>query len=212
MQLQYLVPMSLPKVLVSFCVFNPLSRLEIENEIMSTPLNKTHGSYSFSSRTLRSAKYVYSTTKGWKPYLQEKITLKREHDNVHDRFAVSGLAALRGRLAPVVVGHIPRELSRYVLYALEKGAKFTGEVLTAKAKRSPLIQGGLEIPIKVNVQWTDSRNLAVLKQRTEVSYPIGTDYTDDSKSILAEIQDEADVEIENCSSDSENEESLVEFQ
>ena len=109
--------------------------------------------------------HVYSTTKGWKPYLQEKITLKREHDNVHDRFAVSGLTTLRGRLAPVVVGHIPRELSRYVWYAQEKGAKFTGEVLTAKAKRSPLIQGGLEIPIKVNVQWTDSRNLAVLKQR-----------------------------------------------
>ena len=156
---------------------------------------------------------VYSTTKGWKPYLQEKITFKREHDNVHDRFAVSGLATLRGRLAPVVVGHIPRELSRYVWYALEKGAKFNGEVLTAKVKRSPLIQGGLEIPIKVNVQWTDSRNLAVLKQRTEkVSYPIETDYTDDSKSILAEIQDEADVEIENCSSDSENEENSVEFQ
>ena len=32
------------------------------------------------------------------------------------------------------------------------------------------------------------------------------------KSILAEIQDEADVEIENCYSDSENEESSVEFQ
>ena len=64
--------------------------------------------------------HVYSTTKGWKPYLQEKITLKREHDNVHDRFAVSGLTTLRGRLAPVVVGHIPRELSRYVWYALEK--------------------------------------------------------------------------------------------
>ena len=60
----------------------------------------------------------------------------------------------------------------------------------------------------MNVQWTDSRNLAVLKQKTEkVSYPIETDNTDDSKSILAEIQDEADVEIENYSSDSENEES-----
>lgn len=80
--------------------------------------------------------HVYSTTKGWKPYLQEKITFKREHDNVHDRFAVSGLATLRGRLAPVVVGHIPRELSRYVWYALEKGAKFTGEVLiNSKGKK-----------------------------------------------------------------------------
>ena len=48
---------------------------------------------------------------------------------------------------------------------------------TSPLRRSPLIQ---EIPIKVNVQWTDSRNLAVLKQRTEkVSYPIETDYTDD---------------------------------
>ena len=65
----------------------------------------------------------------------------------------------------------------------------------------------------MNVQWTDLRNPAILKQRTEkVSYPIETDYTDDSKSILAEIQDEADVEFENCSSDSDNEESSVEFQ
>ena len=155
--------------------------------------------------------HVYSTTKGWKPYLQQKITFKREHNNVHDRFAVSGLTTLRGTLAPVVVGHIPRELSRYVWYALQKGAKFTGEVIAVKAKRSPLIQGGLEIPIKVVVQWSDSRNLSLLKQRTEqVSYPIETDYTDDSKSILAEIQ-EADVE-NYISSDSENEDNSVELQ
>ena len=65
----------------------------------------------------------------------------------------------------------------------------------------------------MNVQWTDSRNPAILKKRTEsVSYPTETDYTDDSKSILAEIQDEEDVKIENCSSDSDNEESSVEFQ
>ena len=69
------------------------------------------------------------------------------------------------------------------------------------------------MPVKVNVQRTDSRNPAILKQKTEkVSYPIETDYTDDSKPILAEIQDEADVKIENYSSDSDNEESSVEFQ
>ena len=55
---------------------------------------------------------------------------------------MSGLATLRGTLAPVVVGHIPKELSRYVWYAFEQGAKFTG-VISDKPKRSPLIiQGG----------------------------------------------------------------------
>ena len=40
--------------------FNPVSPLEIENEIMNTPLNKAHGLYSFTSRTLRSAKHIIS--------------------------------------------------------------------------------------------------------------------------------------------------------
>ena len=40
--------------------FNRVSPLEIENEIMSTPLNKAHGLYSFPSRILRSAKYIIS--------------------------------------------------------------------------------------------------------------------------------------------------------
>ena len=146
--------------------------------------------------------HVYSTTKGWKPYLQEKITFKREHDNVHDRFAVSGLATLHGRLAPVVVNSLSKGIKPLCVVFSRKRPKVYRRSTNTEAKRSPLIQGGLEIPIKVNVQWTDSRNLAVLKQRTEkVSYLIETDYTDDSKSILAEIQDEADVEIQNCSSE-----------
>ena len=33
---------------------------------------------------------------------------------------------------------------------LEQGAKFTGRVISVKLKRSPLIQGGLEIPMVVS--------------------------------------------------------------
>ena len=62
-----------------------------------------------------------------------------------------------------------------------------------KAKRSPLVQLGLEIPMTVVVQWSDSRSLAILKERTEqVSYSIEKDYVDTSKSILAEIQEADD--------------------
>lgn len=149
--------------------------------------------------------HLYSTTKGWKPYLNQKITFKREHNNIHDRFAVSGLVTLQGTLAPVVVGHLPRELSRHVWYALEKGARFTGEVISVKVKRSPLVQGGLEVPVTVFVQWRDARSLAILKERTEeVSYSIENDYVDDSKSILAEIQ-EADKYSFDSDSDQEAE-------
>ena len=45
-------------------IFNPVSPLEIENEIMKTPLNKAHALYSFSSRIFRSAKHIISQPVG----------------------------------------------------------------------------------------------------------------------------------------------------
>ena len=66
-------------------------------------------------------------------------------------------------------------------------AKFTGRVISVKPKRSPLIQGDLEIPMVVSVNWSNARSLAILKERTEeVSYSVEKDYVDDSKSILAD--------------------------
>ena len=57
----------------------------------------------------------------------------------------------------------------------------------------------------MSVQWSDASSLAILKERTEeVSYSIEKDYVDDSKSILAEIQ-EADVYVSDSDSDSDEE-------
>ena len=121
---------------------------------------------------------------------------------------MSGLVTLRGTLAPVVVGHVPKELSRYVWYALEQGAEFTGRVISVKPKRSPLIQGDLEIPMVVSVHWSNARSLAILKEGTgEVSYVVEKDYVDDFKSILAEIKGE-DIDI---TSDSDNDEDELEI-
>ena len=66
----------------------------------------------------------------------------------HDRFAISGSAKIPGKIGCVVVGHIPRELSRYVWCALDSGAIISGKVISDKYKPSPLFQGGLEIPRK----------------------------------------------------------------
>ena len=50
-----------------------------------------------------------------------------------------------------VVGHMPREISRYTWFVIEGGAHITTQVVSTNAKRSPLTQGGLEIEIKVTV-------------------------------------------------------------
>ena len=51
--------------------------------------------------------------KNWKPHMDQHITFKREQNNNFDQYAVAGFAKLPGTLAPSIVGHIPRELSRF---------------------------------------------------------------------------------------------------
>lgn len=132
--------------------------------------------------------HVYSNTVNWKPHIGQKVSFKREHNNTYDRFAVAGTTLLEGRIGAVTVGHIPRELSRYTWYAIQEGATFEATVHDTKAKPSPLIQGGLEIQIKVKVVWSQEEKLSILKAKVEdVNYPMTGEYNDDSKNILNEI-------------------------
>ena len=50
-----------------------------------------------------------------------------------------------------IVGHIPLEISRSTKYLFDRGAFFTVELTSTNYRRSPLIQGSLEIPAKVTV-------------------------------------------------------------
>ena len=65
-----------------------------------------------------------------------------------------------------------------------------GEVKSIKYKPSPLVQGGLEIPMEVTVQWEDEQAMEILRRKTEeVNYPLGEmdQYEDKSKDILNPI-------------------------
>ena len=68
--------------------------------------------------------HVYSNTGNWRPYVGQKIPFEREHSNPHDRFVVAGNIMFEGKIAPVTVGHVPRELVRNVWYAIMEGEKF----------------------------------------------------------------------------------------
>ena len=85
----------------------------------------------------------------------------------------------------VELGHIQRKLSRYNWCAIQ-GAKFEAAVHGVKAE--PLLQGGLEIPMKVTVKWSQKIYIPVLIAKVEeVNYQITGEYIDYSKAIFNEI-------------------------
>ena len=64
-----------------------------------------------------------------------------------------------------------------------------GEVKSIRYKPSPLIQGGLVIPIEVTTKWEDKKAMDILHKKVEVCYPLGDNdrYIDASKDILKSI-------------------------
>ena len=133
----------------------------------------------------------------WKPLIGQGITFARKEKNPYGRFAMFGSAKIPGKIGRVVVGHISRELSRYIRYALVSGAIISGKVISDKYKPSPLFQGGLEIPIKVFVGWSNEKSMAILKEKVKsINYPCNMDYVDNSKKILKDLLGESMAEDE----------------
>ena len=98
--------------------------------------------------------HIYSNI--WKPKLNEKINITHERGNMYDPNAMAGKIMLPGTLVASIVGNIPKEISRYTRYIVEHGASVDAFVLATLHWPSPLIQGGLEIPIKLVVKLTDN--------------------------------------------------------
>ena len=117
-------------------------------------------------------------------------------------------------LAASIVGHMPRELSRFIWYVIERGARITATLVFTQAKDSPLVQGGLEIPVIVKVEWENEINLQRLKKKVaSLSYSLEEDYVAESKDILEEILKENDCDLFTSNDDDvvETEESTEEL-
>jgi len=61
-----------------------------------------------------------------------------------------------------IVGHLPREISRITKFFLDRNAVVTTELTSSHYRRSPLVQGGLEIRSKVTVKVDSSFNTKVV--------------------------------------------------
>ena len=109
---------------------------------------------------------------------------------MYDPNAMAGKIMLPGTLVASIVGHIPKEISRYTRYIVEHGASLDAFVLAAHHRLSPLVQRGLEIPIKLVVKLTDnevnSAKLQKYRKFVDENYrePVDGKFADDTERIL----------------------------
>ena len=67
-----------------------------------------------------------------------------------------------------VIGHVAREISRFLNFFLKRGGTVTGKVNDRVRKRSPIEQGGLEIHVTVTASHHDEKIIAKLKSLLSV--------------------------------------------
>ena len=78
----------------------------------------------------------------WEPKDSEVLACSHEENNLHDPFAIKTCQFNSGKID----GHLPMELSRISKFILDRGAKIDVKLPETHYRRSPLVQGGLEIP------------------------------------------------------------------
>ena len=69
--------------------------------------------------------HAYQNTMNWNLCIGQIISFNREFDNKHYRFAACDKAMLPAKISTVVVGYVPKELSRHLVCNSE-GSKIIG--------------------------------------------------------------------------------------
>jgi len=92
----------------------------------------------------------------WDPVIGDILACKQERDNDEDEFAVA-VCPIES-LDSLIVGHIPREISRICWYFLEEGGSILCEISGRRQYSRDLIRGGLQIPCLYHF-WHNNRRV-----------------------------------------------------
>ena len=84
--------------------------------------------------------------KFWNLEPQQVLNCYHEKNNTYDRYAIMTCEIGKDEIP---VGHLPMEISRVTKFFIDRGATVTAELTRKYYRRSPLIQGGIEIPCKI---------------------------------------------------------------
>ena len=112
----------------------------------------------------------------WKSPKQGEILKAEEEKNkealLHDPYSITWKRKCKGKLIAEVVGHVPREISRAVNFFLKRGGKLIARVSDCKYRRSPIANGGLEIPLMATflINEEKKRYLDRMKVFVETNY------------------------------------------
>ena len=124
----------------------------------------------------------------WRPVIGETLHCIHERNNDHDRYAIAPTKRLPGCLSDSIVGHLPREISRYMRFLIWRRGNVKGTVVDSKYRRSALIQGGLEIPVTVCIEIdSTSKNVSVLERYKNYKEPNNGNFDDCTKDILRDL-------------------------
>jgi len=109
----------------------------------------------------------------WTPTLHEIQLIIHERSNPYDRYAIAATKSLPGTLVvESTVGHLPKEISRLMRFIMLHGAAIVVVKILNTHHRTPLVQGGLEIPIQVivKVEYSPQNKDALFKYESLVEH------------------------------------------
>ena len=132
----------------------------------------------------------------WRPVQDEILCVQQERNNPYDPYAVAALKQQR------VVGHLPREISRFTWFIISHGTVVSVKVVDIHQRRSPLVQGGLEIPVEVYVamQLSDENQKALDIYRSLIhenyEEPVNGNFPDVTAAVLADLETSSESDTE----------------
>lgn len=83
----------------------------------------------------------------WSPQPEQVLRCSHEVGNAFDMFAIKVCESSTDE----TVGHLPMEISRITKFLIDRGADVTAKLTSTNYRRSPLVQGGIEIPCLITV-------------------------------------------------------------
>lgn len=99
-----------------------------------------------------------------------------------------------------IVGHAPREVSRYLFYFTQHDGSLSAIVSSTQRRKSPIMQGGIEIQIRITASISQEKEKIFDKLKSVVAI-----YTNGGKTVSAhECSSDGD-----CSSEGESESVVV---
>ena len=86
-----------------------------------------------------------------------------------DPFSVALKLVRVDRIVPDIVGHIPREISRFVQFFIQHGGQLSAQVLSERYRPSPIPKGGLEIILMAKFKISDKQRALLTRLNDLVS-------------------------------------------